>query len=242
MRVRTRSLPARPEPPPGKRPTTQRAEAAIHHLQQAETLATRRPLDHFEHVWNPREAARLQQAGEALLIAPTALHGDAALEVMPALEPGDTVTNAALYLRETLEDPTVISVDASTQRAHLALKAGVLTNALDAAQSADAHGPIEKMLCHQMAAVHEAGMDLLIRLKDDACSSPQRFPPVELARLTNAAARMFEVYQHGCLTLQKLKTGGTQRVVVQHVHVEQGGQAVVAGRVEGGRPPGSDRK
>jgi hypothetical protein len=32
---------------------------------------------------------------------------------------------------------------------------------------------------------------------------------------TNAAARLFEVYQSGCLVVQKLKTGGTQRVVVQ---------------------------
>jgi hypothetical protein len=59
-------------------------------------------------------------------------------------------------------------------------------------------------------------------------------PPVERARLTNAAARMFEVYQSGCLTLQKLKTGGRQRVIVQHVSVGPGGQAVVAGRVDRG--------
>ena len=35
----------------------------------------------------------------------------------------------------------------------------------------------------------------------------------------------------GCLTLQRMKTGGKQTVVVQHVTVSQGGQAVV----EGGR-------
>jgi hypothetical protein len=56
-------------------------------------------------------------------------------------------------------------------------------------------------------------------------------PPVERTRLTNAAARMFEVYQSGCLTLLKLKTRGRQRVLVQHqqVHVGSGGQAIVAG-------------
>jgi hypothetical protein len=48
--------------------------------------------------------------------------------------------------------------------------------------------------------------------------------------------RMFEVFQSGCLTLQKLKTGGTQCVLVQHqqVNVGPGGQAVVAARVGGG--------
>jgi hypothetical protein len=39
----------------------------------------------------------------------------------------------------------------------------------------------------------------------------------------------------GALTLQKLKTGGRQTVVVQHVQVNDGGQAVVAGRVGGGQ-------
>ena len=68
--------------------------------------------------------------------------------------------------------------------------------------------------------------------------------PREVARLTNAAARLIDAYQSGCLTLQKLKTKGTQRVVVQHqqVHVGDGGQAVVAGRIEGGRGGEGERK
>jgi len=40
------------------------------------------------------------------------------------------------------------------------------------------------------------------------------------------------------LTLLKFKTGGKQTVVVQHVHVSDGGQAVIAGSVGGGRDPG----
>jgi hypothetical protein len=46
------------------------------------------------------------------------------------------------------------------------------------------------------------------------------------------------VYQAACLTLQKLKTLGTQRVIVQHqqlVNVEQGGQAVSRDRSAGAR-------
>ena len=45
--------------------------------------------------------------------------------------------------------------------------------------------------------------------------------------------------QDAATTLQKLKTGGTQRVVVQHVHVEAGGQAVV-GHVHNGRKFGDE--
>jgi acyl-CoA thioesterase FadM len=63
----------------------------------------------------------------------------------------------------------------------------------------------------------------LVRGLDD------RLPSVEAARLTNAAARMMRVYQEAFLTLQKIRTGGKQTVVVQHVQVSDGGQAVVAG-------------
>jgi hypothetical protein len=47
---------------------------------------------------------------------------------------------------------------------------------------------------------------------------------VEESRLANAAARMMQVFQEGVLTLQKLKTGGKQTMVVQHVEVSHGGQ------------------
>ena len=47
---------------------------------------------------------------------------------------------------------------------------------------------------------------------------------------------MMEVYQKACLTLQKLKNRGTQRVEVQYqqVNVRPGGKALVAGHVGGG--------
>ncbi len=37
-------------------------------------------------------------------------------------------------------------------------------------------------------------------------------------------------FQSGALALQRLRTGGTQRVIVQHVTVAERGQAVVAPR------------
>ena len=53
-------------------------------------------------------------------------------------------------------------------------------------------------------------------------------PPVEAARLTNAAAPIMDAYQTAFLDLQKVRTGGKQTVVVQHVQVSDGGQAVIA--------------
>jgi hypothetical protein len=112
---------------------------------------------------------------------------------------------------------------ASRDRLELIADTEVLEPALDAAQSIQAANSLEKMLVHQMAAVHRAAMKLLARAVND------RLLPVEAARLTNAAARMMDVYQAGLLTLQKIRTGGKQTVVVQHVQVSDGGQAVIAG-------------
>jgi hypothetical protein len=64
-------------------------------------------------------------------------------------------------------------------------------------------------------------------------------PPVELARLTNASARMMQAYQEGLLALHKVRSGGKQTVVVQHVHVSDGGQAIVAAELKRGPQPGA---
>jgi hypothetical protein len=100
----------------------------------------------------------------------------------------------------------IVSVDASEQRAMSANKAGVLSAALDTAKSARARNSIERMICHQLAACHEAGMDMLGRFKETGYFT--KLPVADQVRLTNAAGRMFDVFQAGCLTLQKLQSGG----------------------------------
>jgi hypothetical protein len=51
-------------------------------------------------------------------------------------------------------------------------------------------------------------------------------PAMGLKRLL-VSAKMMSVAQQGMLTLQKLHNGGAQQMVVQHVHVADGGPAVV---------------
>ena len=85
------------------------------------------------------------------------------------------------------------------------------------------------------AVAHEAGMRLMDRALcyDSGGRAMKEGDSVEACRLANAAARLLTVYQTGLLTLQKLRTGGTQTVTVQHVNVQPGGQAVI-GNVGGG--------
>ena len=155
---------------------------------------------------------------------------------MPGIRPGDHPANTRLSMVDTLAVPDVIAIDASEQRAHRATKVGVLFSALDAAKTARAKNSIEKMLCHQHAACHDAGMDLLGRFQDSAIFG--KMPVVEQMRFINAAAWMFDASQAAALTLQKVQSGGKQHVIVQyqqHVNVANGGQAVVGARMRGGR-------
>jgi hypothetical protein len=78
-------------------------------------------------------------------------------------------------------------------------------------------------------------MELLAKVQD-----LRNLPPIENARLVVAAARMFEVFQNGCVVLQKMKLRGRQHVVVQYqVNVGSGGKAVVAALTRrGSRKPG----
>lgn len=217
------------------------AARATHELRKADKLERRRAFDPVDARFKVQETLQARTDGERLLARTERLIGDASLELVPALKsPEATVSHDRLHVLSTLQEPDVISVDASEHRAHAATRAGVLSAALDAAVSVGARNSLEKMIAHQTAAAHHAGMELLGRLADGASN---RLPPVELARLTNAAARLFEVAQGACLTVQRMNTGGKQHVVMQHVSVSPGGQAVVAGRVEGGRRcRGQDRK
>jgi hypothetical protein len=168
------------------------------------------------------------QAQELLKPVGEVVHGyGEAVEVVPSGTPVEH-----LGLIETLEHPDSIVLDASADRLRLIEDAKVLALALDAARSSQVSNSLEKMLVHQMAAAHHAAFKLLVRVSDPS------LPPVEVARLTNAAARMMDLFQQGFLTLQKVRSGGKQTVVVQHVQISDGGQAVVAGSVEAGRRGG----
>ena len=199
-----------------------RGELAIRARNKAARAAVRKPESLNEAVSNRMDERLARRDAEALLKPPEDLVNSCG-EVIEA--------NFRLpHIVDTLQNPDMISVIASEHRVDLAACVGsrVAEAAIDAAQSAQAGNSLEKMLCHQMAAIHRAAMKLVARSLD------MHDVPVEMARLSNAAARAMQVYQEGLLTLQKWKTAGKQTVVVQHVQVSDGGQAVIAGSVPSG--------
>lgn len=79
---------------------------------------------------------------------------------------------------------------------------------------------LEAMLAAQMAAVHAATMTFARRL-EHVENIPQQD---SAARAFNQLARTFATLME---TLKHYRTGGEQKVTVQHVSVSEGGQAIV---------------
>jgi hypothetical protein len=209
----------------------ERGAAAIHRFQRAYRHAETPAVDVCSRAVQPLEVKQAYEQAEALLQPGSIVEG--AGEAVPALSAGDTDSRRDAMI-DTLQRPTSVSVRASEQRLELLQRLGVLQLGVDAAQTARATNAIQKMLAHQLAAVHSQAMTLLTYLPGAQDQGSRGrvgppMPPVEIARLGNTAARLMEVFQSGAQALQRLRTGGTQRVVVQHQQlvVAQEGHAVV---------------
>ncbi|MGA8649048.1 MAG: hypothetical protein WB677_00200 [Xanthobacteraceae bacterium] len=80
---------------------------------------------------------------------------------------------------------------------------------------------IEGALAVQMACTHTAAMAVLAKL-DVAFATEQH-----VAAFGSAAARLMRAYAIQVEVLRRLRNGGQQFMRVEHVHVSDGGQAVI---------------
>lgn len=128
---------------------------------------------------------------------------------------------------DTLENPDRVNAEASRDRLNLAGDAKCLAAAADAAESIQAKNSIERMLAHELAGAHTAAMKLLERghqwLDFETVVNTEeptghvhyrtdrlrgRDVNIEGTRCFNAAARLIDAFQKGCIALQKRRTGG----------------------------------
>jgi len=80
-----------------------------------------------------------------------------------------------------------------------------------------------------MACTHAAAMAVLATIA--GASGPDR----NLAMKAGAASRLLRAYATQVETLRRLRNGGSQVVRVEHVHVNEGGQALIGNvRKDGG--------
>ncbi len=94
---------------------------------------------------------------------------------------------------------------------------------------------VESMLAAQMAAVHMATMTFARRL-----AHVETLPQQDSAeRAFNKLARTFAAQVEA---LKRYRTGGEQKVTVEHVTVNEGGQAIVGNVSHGGRGARKNRR
>lgn len=170
-------------------------------------------------------------------LAPNAVAIGAGGELVPG---DDFASNTLPAILDTLANPDHVAADASRDRLDLADRAGALEIALDTADSIQANDNLERMLAHQLAAVHVGAMKLAGLMQDQATHAARTMgqerqaATIEAARLAGAVARLSGTFQAGMVTLQRVRSGGKQVVVVQHQHnYADGAQAVVAPVVVG---------
>ena len=172
----------------------------------------------------------MQQVGAGGELVPTSMVGE---------------NSRALEYRSTVDRPDCVAIEASRDRLELADKAGALEMGLDLADTIQADNSMEKMLVHQMAAAHNSAMRMIavVNRRVESMANTNQLTNmqdierqnIETCRLAGTATRMMSVFQQGMLPLQRVRTGGEQRVVVeQHQYVtrvEDGGQAVIGPKV-----------
>lgn len=95
-----------------------------------------------------------------------------------------------------------------------------LNAALAAVDGARPKDEIEAMLAMQMIATHETALDMLTRAKQ------ADYMPT-LQECGSLAVKLLRTYAAQVEALGRLRRGGEQRVIVQHVTVKDGGQAIV---------------
>lgn len=151
-------------------------------------------------------AVNLEREAQELLTPSEVLQTGLGGEIIPPAERG------LFGLESVLKEPDLLNLGASEQRAQLLEQTGVLELGIETAQDARADGSVQKMITHQMAALHSRAMTML------AESETAKIPEISITK-ARAAARMVDAFSRCALTLQRLQTGGGQTIQVQYMQV-----------------------
>lgn len=185
--------------------------------------------------WLRLEAADADRYASATLTPVKPLEAGAGGEIVP--DPRRAEVGIGTYA-VAKTSPDMLNADASLDRLNLLGGVNAMALGADMAESVKARTSLEKALAHQMAACHAMALRFLeksngelFRVSPLASPAQRQAASVEACRLAGTASRLLEAHARAALTLQRLRSGGKQTVVVQHVTVGDGGQAVVAGAV-----------
>ena len=133
-------------------------------------------------------------------------------------------------LQNRLLDQVVHTFDGAVSRDGFDNDAVVLAcnNTLSILGGIQPQDEIEGMLAVQMIGVHNLAMESLKR----AMLGGQSFEGKQVN--INQATKMLRTFTAQMEALKKYRTGGQQKMTVEHVHVNEGGQAIVGTVIQGG--------
>ena len=118
--------------------------------------------------------------------------------------------NASLYQLQTAAQMHCGGISEMAMNAALAL-----------IEAAKPQNEIEGALAVQMACTHAASMSVLARLRGGHGSERR------VIALGSTAARLLRAYSAQVEVFRRLRLGGQQLVRVEHVHINEGGQAII---------------
>ncbi len=124
-------------------------------------------------------------------------------------------------------------------RTDAATRSQIISAAIDMLAGIAPRDEMEGALAVQMVATHQSAMDCLGR----AMHADQTFHGRELN--LKYATKLLGIYTRQMEALNKNRGKGQQKVTVEHVHVNEGGQAIVGNVEEGASPAraqGRDRR
>jgi hypothetical protein len=131
-------------------------------------------------------------------------------------------------LKKTLGTTSSDFVDGSLWQLQAAAKlpyTGISETAMNAAlamiEAAAPRDEIEAALAVQMACTHSTAVSVLARFSDGGGTERR------IVALSSAAARLLRAYSVQVETFRRLRHGGDQYVRVEHVHINDGAQAVI---------------
>ncbi len=170
-----------------------------------------------EKVVLPNVAVEVDEDGSVKLAIDHPSQATGTLLLMDALGIQDTsVFNGFL---QQLVNASALGREPTAAEVNFALKTVIAIGPRDA---------VEAMLAAQMVAVHQATMTFARRLNH-----------VEMIAQQDSAAKAFtklsRTYTAQIEALRRYRTGGEQKVTVEHVTVHEGGQAIVGNVSHGGR-------
>ena len=125
-------------------------------------------------------------------------------------------------------DASLIQLQAAARLPGGGISEIAVNSALAVIEAVAPKDEIEGALAIQMACTHTAAMAILARM-DGYCRIQST------AICAAAAARLMRAYVAQLEALRRLRHGSSQHVLVEHVHVSEGGQAVIGNVSSAGR-------